>query len=267
MLAPIRTLACSLTHGLPCRLRLGEFFFVNTAYQSRSVELPIALPHLAIILDKNQSFLDVVPLDGPPADQFDNLNWHDPNPKLGTVLDNHSFDDTFRDLTVHGLHSNTQTKHGTPSLYVPDFENGFTNFGLDLQKYKASNSITHEPPYLSDAYGLDQGYPIVAAMPPATLAIYNTMQYPPYNTNLCRQGGSIGATGNDIAPRFPCSFLGCTKSFKRSANRDRHSRKHQPEATSYHCVVMGCKYSEGKGFYRHDKLLSHERNVHQMHKE
>ena len=60
-----------------------------------------------------------------------------------------------------------------------------------------------------------------------------------------------------------CSYPGCGKHFRRSADLRRHERKHG--SMSWHCQVDGCKYHGEKGFYRRDKLLSHQRARHGMH--
>ena len=60
-----------------------------------------------------------------------------------------------------------------------------------------------------------------------------------------------------------CSYSGCGKHFRRSADLRRHERKHG--SMSWHCEVDGCKYRGENGFYRRDKLLSHQRARHGMH--
>ncbi|MCJ1382678.1 hypothetical protein MMC17_005791 [Xylographa soralifera] len=229
------------------------------------------LPHSTVLLDEEQSLLGAVHLGGPRTDHFDDLNWYDANINAGTVLGNHSFDGTFQNPTLHGLHSNGQSGHDAPSFDVSDFEDPFTETGLDLQEHRAFGLAQHEPPSFSDTHGLGRGYFIMPATMSSTAVTmgFNTTEFPLWSTVLDQQNSNTDTigNGNDNAPRFPCSFRGCAKSFKRSTDRDRHSRIHQPDAPSYHCAALGCKYSEGKGFYRHDKLLSHERNVHKMHKD
>ena len=64
--------------------------------------------------------------------------------------------------------------------------------------------------------------------------------------------------------RHICPQPDCMKSFHRASDLKRHSLKHE-ESKPFNCEVHGCKYNGERGFYRRDKLLSHQRNVHGMH--
>jgi hypothetical protein len=44
----------------------------------------------------------------------------------------------------------------------------------------------------------------------------------------------------------------------------RHAKKHNARSRTLYCSVIGCEYATEKAFYRRDKLLSHERTVHQI---
>ncbi|MCJ1284299.1 hypothetical protein MMC26_003630 [Xylographa opegraphella] len=61
--------------------------------------------------------------------------------------------------------------------------------------------------------------------------------------------------------RFPCLLPGCMRTFGRIADLDRHYKKHVPNAAKFYCYEVGYKYNS-KPFYRRDKLLSHQRNMH-----
>ncbi|MCJ1402323.1 hypothetical protein MMC11_005543 [Xylographa trunciseda] len=221
----------------------------------------------ANLLDKNQNLISVYHLGGSLNNYFENWNWHDANISSDTVLGNHSLDNSVQGPTLYGFQTDSHSRHGAPSSEIYDLEDPFTETGLDLPENRAFEFVQHEPPYSFDAHGIGQRFSTTPAiMPPTTQAMeFNTTGYLSSSAGLGQQSSSTNTIAIDNALRFPCSFLGCTKAFKRSADRDRHYRKHQPEAASYHCAVMGCKYNEGKGFYRHDKLLSHERNVHKLH--
>ncbi|MCJ1416780.1 hypothetical protein MMC32_003118 [Xylographa parallela] len=65
----------------------------------------------------------------------------------------------------------------------------------------------------------------------------------------------------DNSSRYPGLHPGCVQTFGRFADLDRHYKMHVPSAAKFYCYEIGCKYS-GKPFYRRDKLLSHQRNVH-----
>ncbi|KAH8749808.1 hypothetical protein BGZ57DRAFT_1010450 [Hyaloscypha finlandica] len=58
--------------------------------------------------------------------------------------------------------------------------------------------------------------------------------------------------------RFPCTLLGCTKSFKRHSDRIRHQNTvHMARQGLHLCPVAGCPKSHGAGFKRSDKLTEH----------
>ena len=87
------------------------------------------------------------------------------------------------------------------------------------------------------------------------------------STRQITSGGQVSRPEkgkDDDKSRLTCGHKGCTKSFIRQGDLNRHSRKHQPEAANHHCPQAGCKYYEDKGFYRNDKLLSHCKTVHKL---
>ena len=59
---------------------------------------------------------------------------------------------------------------------------------------------------------------------------------------------------------FICSHEGCDKAFKRPFDHKRHQLKHQ--YPPYHCLAHGCPRKGKNGFYRRDKLESHQKNRH-----
>jgi hypothetical protein len=61
-------------------------------------------------------------------------------------------------------------------------------------------------------------------------------------------------------PRLPCSYPGCTQTFAHQADMLRHARKHA--SPKFDCDYPGCPYKGKRGFYRKDKLMSHQRNRH-----
>lgn len=54
----------------------------------------------------------------------------------------------------------------------------------------------------------------------------------------------------------------CYSAFKRPGDLKRHEGVHFPEQRKYHCKQSGCERKGRKGFYRRDKLRTHERQVH-----
>lgn len=62
--------------------------------------------------------------------------------------------------------------------------------------------------------------------------------------------------------KFRCSAPQCGQTFGRWGELTRHNKTHCLRPKKFACDVFGCKYSGDNGFIRHDKLLSHKRNVH-----
>lgn len=58
--------------------------------------------------------------------------------------------------------------------------------------------------------------------------------------------------------RYYCNFGGCTRSFSRPSDRNRHLKSHYPEERIFACPERPCTMR----FYRRDKLLDHSRRVH-----
>ncbi|MCJ1270954.1 hypothetical protein MMC22_010853 [Lobaria immixta] len=62
--------------------------------------------------------------------------------------------------------------------------------------------------------------------------------------------------------KFHCRVPQCGQVFSRWGELTRHSKNHCIRPVKFACDVLGCKYGGDNGFIRHDKLLSHKRNVH-----
>lgn len=62
--------------------------------------------------------------------------------------------------------------------------------------------------------------------------------------------------------KYHCGAPQCGQIFKRWGELTRHNKTHCLRPKKFACDVFGCKYSGDNGFIRHDKLLSHKRNVH-----
>jgi hypothetical protein len=58
--------------------------------------------------------------------------------------------------------------------------------------------------------------------------------------------------------RYYCTYKGCTQSFSRPKDRERHLKKHYPEERVFICPEKPCAMR----FYRRDKLMDHSRRVH-----
>lgn len=62
--------------------------------------------------------------------------------------------------------------------------------------------------------------------------------------------------------KFHCRAPLCGQIFGRWGELTRHYKTHCLRPKKFACDVFGCRYSGDNGFIRHDKLLSHKRNVH-----
>lgn len=80
--------------------------------------------------------------------------------------------------------------------------------------------------------------------------------------NTADPAGKYGSPGlASLAPRkgrYYCTYNGCTKSFSRPTDRERHSKKHYPEERVFVCPEIPCTMR----FYRRDKLVDHSRRMH-----
>ncbi|OBZ73183.1 hypothetical protein A0H81_06893 [Grifola frondosa] len=67
------------------------------------------------------------------------------------------------------------------------------------------------------------------------------------------------AKGEENCRRTACLYPGCSYSYTRPHDRDRHMQSHfEPQ---YHCEVPGCRRG-AKGFFRHDALRRHMNSEH-----
>jgi hypothetical protein len=84
--------------------------------------------------------------------------------------------------------------------------------------------------------------------------------------NITPTPPSISQPGSDptvVAPavsqtetRHRCQS--CMKTFRRSSDRDRHALSHNPNAPRYSCSFQGCSRVGRRGFLRRDKLTQHQ---------
>ena len=80
---------------------------------------------------------------------------------------------------------------------------------------------------------------------------------PMINTELRGESGSRGTS-----KAYVCPQEGCSASFKRAYDLTRHKKKHQPP--TLHCLEPGCRFHHAHGFYRLDKLVSHQKAKHNL---
>lgn len=66
----------------------------------------------------------------------------------------------------------------------------------------------------------------------------------------------------DEQGRYRCKAPNFDTTFARWGELTRHYGTHCLKSKTFPCDVSGCKYGGKNGFKRHDKLLSHKRNMH-----
>lgn len=79
---------------------------------------------------------------------------------------------------------------------------------------------------------------------------------------------ALFASNPSLAPaaddsRHVCLHPGCTGTFKRAAELERHMKKHRPGLKDFDCPAPGCSRKGTRGFTRKDKMLDHWKCKHQ----
>jgi hypothetical protein len=88
-----------------------------------------------------------------------------------------------------------------------------------------------------------------------------TSRYNDHNTPLLHPVTTISHPTNATTvsgpaqPNYRCSH--CNKSYARPSDRDRHARRHNPNARRYPCQFPGCNRVGFNAFLRKDKLKDH----------
>ncbi|MCJ1446039.1 MAG: hypothetical protein MMC23_006544 [Stictis urceolatum] len=113
---------------------------------------------------------------------------------------------------------------------------------MEPRDYTNAVALASNPPSKGEALGVHQAPPVVGSG---------------VNDLSSSQPGSLPEPDE---ARHNCFYGGCDKSFKRLTDLHRHVKKHG--SPKYHCMVPGCKFRDGKGFVRSDKLKSHQVNKH-----
>lgn len=61
----------------------------------------------------------------------------------------------------------------------------------------------------------------------------------------------------EVSGKFRCRHKGCSKSFTRAADLERHAKVHQDGPREFGCPAPGCERKGKRGFTRKDKLVDH----------
>ena len=91
---------------------------------------------------------------------------------------------------------------------------------------------------------------------PKYLTAHEQLLFPPA---LGPQHRSVST--KKVKKTYPCLHPKCGKVLSRASDLVRHERTIHNKGAAFHCPEPACKYHEGKGFPRYDKLLSHRRNA------
>jgi hypothetical protein len=79
--------------------------------------------------------------------------------------------------------------------------------------------------------------------------------YPPHRQGLANDAMSTVGTG-EPSEKILCIYGGCTKTFSRTADLDRHVLSVH-NRVGHNCQVPDCSNNKGKGYCRPDKLKEH----------
>jgi len=85
---------------------------------------------------------------------------------------------------------------------------------------------------------------------------------PSDGSELSPSPGFSPSAASHTPDRHACSI--CSAAFKRPSDLRRHSRVHSPETRTFHCREPHCGRNGRGGFYRRDKLVQHQRQVHDL---
>lgn len=239
---PILSLARIHLHGLPCQsmqLRLGRFFF----------------QHLLIAIGPCSNHIDnTAAQDQAIATAFTSVR--------GPTLQGADWEINPWNCSIsHGVNAYNDYLHGS-RFQTTGYALDGSDFVLHDLPAEASLNIPGSSPFVShtttDIARYDYGIPPSNTLITEAPATNHSLNNPNHDHDVGR--GTVKA-----GLRFPCTFLDCNKDFGRKGDRDRHLKKHSPEEAKFFCFELGCK-STWKPFYRRDKLVSHQRNMHGMHR-
>ena len=98
-------------------------------------------------------------------------------------------------------------------------------------------------------------------------AAHINMFNPTALSTVQNNAGNVPSTITSSAPttlngQLTCSHVGCTQTFSRSGDLDRHSKSHQAGPKDLDCPVRDCHRKGVDGFMRKDKLMDHLKAKH-----
>ena len=127
-----------------------------------------------------------------------------------------------------------------------DFMDPFSDLGLQ----NANPTLPMMSPFAANANGNVNNYQGRITAPSFNSPLEATV-------NLPKTPHATHDSDLDLTLRRP-TCAKCNKSFTRKPDRDRHAKKHQPDAKVFRCGVVGCTFDN----YRKDKVSVHIRRRH-----
>ena len=152
-----------------------------------------------------------------------------------------------------------------PTTFVSDFDVGAfpgPSGGVEIQQGPLGL-----PPPLQQLLPLWSEDNIVEGQPwsAAFVSNFDVGAFPDLSGSVGVQQAPLGLppAPRQPPPSFPCTYLGCVKSFKRDSDRTRHQNTvHRVRQGLHLCPVPGCYKSHGAGFSRADKVAEHKWKKH-----
>ena len=125
-----------------------------------------------------------------------------------------------------------------------------TPFGQGNITQSSVPMVSNDPDFFffdNGSFPISNAVGVASAGPPLVGAAALTSYAPPPN----------------LLARFPCTYPGCTKDFKRRSEMTRHYRQvHDLFGPKFSCSYHGCSRHGFNGFARKDKLRDHQKAAH-----
>jgi hypothetical protein len=156
------------------------------------------------------------------------------------------------DPSLEGTMKDTVTQFGSPSQ-----DQFFSDFAPDTSSYS------------DDLFGLEMNsHSTTTPSSETSFSAFNPQTSEPLSLSLS-PSPSLNPASQSQLPS-PNTFNGrhicrlCSSTFKRKGDLRRHSKKHFPEQAGFHCRHPHCERNGRNGFYRRDKLIAHQKQVHNL---
>jgi hypothetical protein len=171
------------------------------------------------------------------------------------------FDALFPNTGLSPPHMAQYTANPFMPAGQPSYFGQYSDAGLNLHSMWAQTAVDPTPAAPIPNIGMDPpqmeqptANPFMTVSPPVEFG-HDMVTNGQLNSTASTPNTGNVAT-NQPRRRYWCQATGCNKSYSRPADRARHARKHNPNATRYTCQHHGCNES----YDRKDKLKEHQKN-------